>query len=131
MSAEFLGGAAGIVLGILSLLNIAPEVLLPVAVIVFGATIIMSCGTTARLNSLVLGGSMAGNEVARRMAGDLVWASSGAQALVGLAAVILGILGVVGIYAFVLTLVAFLCLGAVITLSGSALSSKMTTMLNR
>jgi hypothetical protein len=36
MSAEFLAGAAGVVLGILALLRVFPEVLLPVAAIVFG-----------------------------------------------------------------------------------------------
>src|SRR5512140_1249241 len=38
MSGEVLGGAAGIVLGILSLLGIFPGLLMPIAIIVFGGS---------------------------------------------------------------------------------------------
>src|ERR1051326_8768338 len=44
-SASFLGGVAGIVLGILALLNIEAPTLLAVAVIVFGAAFLLSGGS--------------------------------------------------------------------------------------
>jgi hypothetical protein len=129
MSAQFLGGAAGIVLGILALLGMYPAVLLPVAAIVFGGTLLMACGTTARLNTLVIERHTVGHEAARHIAGDMVSAASGVQALVGLAGIILGILGLVGMFPWTLSLVAFLCVGGAVLLSGAAVSSKMLSML--
>ena len=43
-SAESIGGIVGIALGILALLNIFPMVLVPAAVIVFGAALILGAG---------------------------------------------------------------------------------------
>jgi hypothetical protein len=53
-SAPFLAGCTGIVLGILSLLGVVPEVLMAVAVIVFGAGLVVGGGASARLHSLCL-----------------------------------------------------------------------------
>src|SRR5690606_29009125 len=50
VSAEILGGAAGIALGVLALLNIMPATLTPVAIIVFGGALIIGSAATARLN---------------------------------------------------------------------------------
>jgi hypothetical protein len=131
MTAEFLGGAAGIVLGILALLGLYPAVLLGVAAIVFGGVLLLGIGAASRLNTLVINRSWAGAEweASRRVAGEMVSASNAAQALVGLAGVILGILALVGLYPFTLVLVAFLCLGCSVVLSGAALGSKMLTVL--
>ncbi len=131
MSAGFLGGVAGIVLGILSLLLIYPQVLLPVTAIVFGAVLLMAFGSTARLNTFVIERCAAGNELARRVAGDMVLAANSAQALVGIAGIVLGIVGVVGVYPIILSLVAFLCLGVSVVLSGTAVSARMMSMWNR
>ncbi len=130
-SAGFGSGAAGIVLGILALVGVYPEVLLPVAAIVFGAGLVLGCGTTARLNALEVERCCGDNDGARRVAGEMVSSANGALVLVGLAAIILGIVGLAGPYGLVLSLVAFLCLGAAVSLSGSATSGKMMTMLHR
>ncbi len=130
-SAEFLAGSAGIVLGILALLGIVPDVLLAVAVIVFGAGLMLGSGTSARLNALEAERCYADNEGARRMAGELAAATSGAQVLVGLAAVILGIIGLAGVHTLVLALVAFLILGVSVALNGSAVGGKMMTLIQR
>ncbi len=131
VSAGFLGGVAGIVLGILSLLLIYPQVLLPVTAIVFGAVLLMAFGSTARLNTFVIERCTAGNELARRVAGDMVLAANSAQALVGVAGIVLGIVGVVGVYPIILSLVAFLVLGVAVVLSGTAMSARMMSMWNR
>jgi len=55
-------------------------------------------------------------------AGEMAMGSAGTQALAGLAAVILGILAVVGTYPGYLTLIALLVVGATVVLTGSALS---------
>jgi hypothetical protein len=49
----------------------------------------------------------------------------GAQVMVGLAAIVLGIIGLVGYYPLSLTLVALLCLGAAVALSSAALSARV------
>jgi hypothetical protein len=134
MTAEFLGGAAGIVLGILALLYVFPGVLLAVATIVFGGVMLLGIGASSRLNALVIDRTWEGpeREVSRRVAGEMVSASNAAQALVGLAAIVLGILALVGIpYSLILVLVGLLCLGASVTLSGAALSGKMLTVMHR
>jgi hypothetical protein len=100
-----------------------------VSAIVFGGVLLLACGAMARLNSLVVERYVAGNDVARRVVGDVVSAANGAQALVGLAGIVLGIIALVGIHPRPLTLVAFLCLGASVLLSGTAVSSKMLSIL--
>jgi hypothetical protein len=130
MSAEFLGGAAGVVLGILALLKIFPLVLLPVAVIVFGGALLMACGTMTSLNELVVERHGFASNVTRRVAADMMGGATGAQALVGLAAIVLGIIGLVGTFSLTLTLVGLLCLGASVVLSGASLGGKMISVLH-
>jgi hypothetical protein len=55
----------------------------------------------------------------------------GAQILVGLAAIILGIVALGGIYPLTLSLIAFLAVGAAVAISGLALSTKMLEMMRR
>ena len=51
MGAEFLGGVAGGVLGLLAILNIAPMTLMSIAIIVLGAALLLSSGTTYRVSA--------------------------------------------------------------------------------
>jgi hypothetical protein len=131
MTAELLGGLAGIVLGILALLNVYPLELTAVAAIVFGGALLVGSGSTGRLNALVIEGWYDLHDTARRVAREAVSAAAGAQVLAGLAGAILGILALVGTNTLTLTLVALLCLGASGLLSGAAVSSKMLSMLRR
>jgi hypothetical protein len=130
MSAEVLGGFAGIVLGILSLVGLVPGILTAVSAIVFGAVLGLSCRTVSRLNIAVIN-SMAGlRENSRAVARELVNGAVGVQALIGLAGIILGILAVVSVARLDLTLVALLVLGVAVVLTGSALGSRMLSMFN-
>jgi hypothetical protein len=130
LSAEFLAGAAGIVLGILALVGIAPVTLLWVTSIVFGGALLLEAGATARLNNLIVEHRRA-PLMARQLCNAMVTASAGAQVLIRLAAIVLGIVGLAGVYPLTLSMVAFLCAGAAVTLSGGALSTKMFKMVNR
>ncbi len=98
LSAEFLGGLAGIFLGVLALLGVSPIPLLSVAALVFGATFLFSGVATF---------------------------GSSSQALMGLGALVLGLLAVIGLNSLILVLVAFACLGASALLHGAATSAKM------
>lgn len=98
LKAEFLGGMAAVVLGILALLGVFAPTLLAVAVLVLGA-------------SYLLGS-----------AGEF---GSGSHAVVGLAAMVLGILAVVGLDQLTLVLVALLALGAMSFYSGASAGARM------
>jgi hypothetical protein len=131
MTAEFLAGAAGIVLGILALLGIASVALLSAAAIIFGSALLLGSGATASLNCMIVEHHFRAHEVARRLAGTMVSGATGAQVLVGLAAVILGIIALTGVYPLTLSLVAYLAVGATLGISGLALSTKMLEMVRR
>jgi hypothetical protein len=154
-SAEVLGGIAGIVLGVLSLLGVAAQILLPAAAIVFGAALLV-CGlgmsgaaATRRwieaerevLYDATRGlppepdmetPTAASLEIPRAGADTLrpmpmavrgPQTASGAQVLVGLATVVLGILALLGISPVILTLVSLLSVGAAVLINGAAINA--------
>ncbi len=129
LSAVFLVGAAGIVLGILALLNIHGDVLLPSAVIAFGAALLLSSNAVWRIyvrrNAARTDTTGMTEHRGREMvASEMASGSSSIQALAGLAAVVLGILALTGAgNDAILNLVALLALGATLVLTGSALSA--------
>ncbi len=135
MTAGILTGLVVLVLGILALVGQAPEVLVPAAVIVVGAGLILGASSTNQLNELKVANSGA-NEVAQRVARAAGSGATGAQILVGLAAVVLGILALAspleaevlrsdGATSTLLTLVALLAVGAAITVSSNALTGRL------
>jgi hypothetical protein len=71
------------------------------------------------------------SEVSRRVAAEWVMAANSAGVLVGLAAIVLGILGLVGLVPLTLSLVAFLCVGAAVMFAGSAVTAKMMAVMPR
>jgi len=127
LSALFLVGAAGIVLGVLALLNIDPQTLTAAAIIAFGSALLMSSNSVwhlyrAKQTLHRVGGPQthSGGEI---LAGEMASGSAALQCLAGLAAIVLGILAVTGINPLALTLVALLVLGATVLSTGSTLSS--------
>jgi hypothetical protein len=129
MTTEFIGGAAGVVLGILALLNLVPATLLAVAAIVFGGTLLLGSGVPARLNVLASQPPM--HNTVRMLVRETVYATAGAQALVGAGAVVLGILSLVGFVPATLNLVAMLAVGGAAFLAGSALCGRMMFLFRR
>lgn len=127
VGAEFLTGAAGIVLGVLILLNIAPTILAPIAVIAFGGGLLLSTGATSGINSLVEAYPYDRNV---RIAREAVQGAAAVQSLVGIGAAILGILALLGVEPYTLMLVALLGIGGAILISASAVSGKLYTSLH-
>jgi hypothetical protein len=124
LSTLFLVGVAGIVLGILALLGIETGVLSAIAVIAFGSALLLSSNSVRNLYMLQSsagrsGAPRAGTEL---LAGEMASGSAGVQMLAGLAAIVLGILAVIGINQNILLLAALIILGATVILTGSALS---------
>jgi len=127
LSAQVIAGIAVVVLCVLSLLNLDALVLTPIAAIVLGAAMVFSSGVSARLNTLKIDTS-GDQELAKQIARQALSAATGLEVLVGLSAVVLGILALIGIGSMTLTLVAMLSLGASILLGGTAISGKMVNL---
>jgi hypothetical protein len=128
LSALFLVGTAGIVLGVLALLGVYAQTLIAAAVIAFGAGLLLSSNAVWHLyrlkkNSQRTGAvqPVSGGEV---LASEMAAGSAVMQCLAGLAAGILGIISVTGAAnPIVLALVGLLVLGATVLLTGSSLSA--------
>lgn len=122
LSSVFLVGAAGIVLGVLALIGIAPATLTAIAVIAFGAALVISSNSVRHLyllRSTVARSMQGGPQI---LAGEMASGSAGIQLLAGLTAIVLGILAVTGASAEILMLSALIVLGATVVLTGSTMS---------
>jgi hypothetical protein len=124
--AESLAGLAGIILGILALLRVDPGVLLSTTAIAFGGALLLGSGATSDLKLLRLANENAGGVALQRLAKEAISVVSGGEVLVGVAAIVLGILGVLTIAPFTMALVALLCVSASILMAGTAISTRLT-----
>jgi hypothetical protein len=126
MPALFLVGASGIVLGVLSLLNIVPGTLTSAAVIAFGTAMLLSSNSVWHLYRVKQASQRPATErmasAGEILAGEMASGSAAVQCVAGVAAMVLGILSVSGVYTNVLTLVGLLILGATVLLTGTTLS---------
>jgi len=128
LSALFLVGFAGIVLGVLALLGVHAPVLTAVSAIAFGAALVISSSAVWQLltSRSVSARFQTRSPMLRVMASEVTAGCSGLQAMAGLAVIVLGILAIAGIFTGPLTLIAFLVAGAALVLTGSTLSATMT-----
>jgi hypothetical protein len=110
---DCLCGLTGIVLGILALVGIGGAHLLPAALIVFGGSLLLSGAISMRPRTFPLGSS--GTEMQFvSYQGPVV--ADGVEVLVGLAAIVLGILSLMLASSTILLLVGFLAVGAALLL---------------
>ena len=127
LSALFLVGVGGIVLGVLALLGVYPAMLTAVSVIAFGGALAISSSAVWQLltsRSMAMQ-FQARSPVLRLMASEVAAGSAVVQAMGGLAVIVLGILAVAGTFTVPLTLIAILVSGASILLTGGTLSGTM------
>ncbi|MGC9194915.1 MAG: hypothetical protein ACP5IL_05595 [Syntrophobacteraceae bacterium] len=130
MTAGFLAGCTGIAMGVLAILGVVPHTLIPVAIIVYGAALVMDSGTQASLSDLEnehFGVRGISQELARESASTL----SGIKVLIGLGAVTLGILAIIKIVPQQLSLVALLAIGAGVLMTGSLVTRFVSLGKNR
>ncbi len=128
LSAEFMGGVAGIVLGILALFGTAPETLLAVALIVFGVTFLVTSAALTQMNWLM---EHPAREPAGEAARTMPFADATGQALAGMGALVLGILAVIGLSPFTLVLVGLLSLAAAALYNTSGYANRMLSARNK
>ncbi|MEK4033023.1 hypothetical protein WOC76_19105 [Methylocystis sp. IM3] len=134
--AVFLVGAAGIVLGVLSLLGVQAATLMPISVIAFGTALLLSSNAVWRLYVLrrasrlqPLSATQGGGEI---IASEMASGSAGLQAVAGLTAIVLGIIALAGsTNDLTINLVALLVLGATLILTGSTLSATVIGFMRR
>lgn len=130
LGAEALAGVSGILLGILALFGLEAQTLMAVAAIVLGGGLVLSSGVASRLNSVKIEIAK-GSAEAKSAAHEAVYGASFTQILVGLGAVVLGVLALLSIASTVLILVALLAIGVSTLFSGGALITRMWAMLGR
>ncbi|HKD36974.1 MAG TPA: hypothetical protein VKB78_09235 [Pirellulales bacterium] len=129
LTAEFAGGVAGIILGILALLGMATGILIPVAIIVFGASILL--GSRGAAEFVQFGVRPFTTMETEHVVHESVFASAGGEAMLAISAIVLGILALIGMVPGTLCLIAFLVLGSAVLLSGSAIAGRMAASLHR
>lgn len=120
MALEFFGGVAGIILGALSLMGVYPISLVAISAIVFGLTL-----AAAGFGTYGLDFSMAVREGRIVESAGAMIGAVGAQAFVGGAAAVLGILALAGLNSLTLNLVSLLCVGGAIMFSSMAMSARL------
>ena len=133
LSAVFLAGAGGIILGILALLGINPGVLTSAAIIAFGTALMLSSNSVSSLHQLkrasLTTAEKSSTSASEILANEMALGTAGMQALAGLAAVVLGILALAGGNAVILALAALLVLGATLILTGTTLSATVLSFM--
>lgn len=127
LGSEALAGAAAVVLGILALLGLAAGTLVSVSNIVLGAGILLGSGVVARLNEVRIAQATE-SAAQQRLAHEAVTAANTLQVLVGIAAVVLGILSLIGVSPLMLNLIAQLAIGSAIVLSGTAITGRVLSV---
>ncbi len=113
--ADAIGGIATIVLAIIALAGVNPEVILPIAVIVFGAALLIQGGTMLSEYASIIfpAGSTGPSE-------QVGVGSLSTLFLVGAAGIVLGILALLGIATGVLSAIAVIAFGCALLLSSNS-----------
>jgi hypothetical protein len=115
--ADAIGGISTIVLAIIALAGVHPEIILPIAVIVFGAALLIQGGTMVSeyesIASPVGGTSVTPEQFSLGGLSTLF--------LVGVAGIVLGILALLGIESPILTAISIIAFGAALLLSSNSM----------
>ncbi len=118
-------GIAGIVLGILALVGINASHLVPVALIVFGGGLLLSGAVGT--GSTYASATSAGGQTQVVHHGSA--AAGGLEVLVGIAAIVLGILSLIFMTSWVLVLAGFIAVGAALLIVSATFSGAMSRLL--
>jgi hypothetical protein len=131
MTVEIVIGATVLVLGVLALLGVAAVTLLPAAVIVAGALLLIAASNVHRLHG-VRAAAMGASETTQTLMLTSISGAAGFQALAAVAAIVLGILALSATAnVAVFTIVGLLVLGAAVAMSGGTLTGNLMRLINR
>jgi hypothetical protein len=114
--ADAIGGIATVVLAILALAGVHREIILPIAVIVFGAALLVQGGTMlSEYAGIIFPAGSTGASSEQFGVGSL-----SSLFLVGVAGIVLGILALLGISPEILTAIAVIAYGSALMLTSNA-----------
>jgi hypothetical protein len=131
LGAESLAGLTAVALGFIALLHAEPFTLMDAGLVVIGAALLLGTAATWRVNYYPRYAEAPQNDTETYVMRQAVHAASGAHALVGASAVLLGILALLGYSTVTLTLVALLVVGGAMVISGAALGGRFLAALRR
>ncbi|MBN1588508.1 MAG: hypothetical protein JW888_03245 [Pirellulales bacterium] len=124
LTAEFVAGAIGVLLGILSLLNIEPATLTAVAAVILGCGVLLGAGIANRLAHFA-NQSASNHPFFEHLVADAVTAAAGAEVLVGGGAIVLGVITLVHPVSYTLPLAAMLALGSSMVMTSTAVAGRI------
>jgi hypothetical protein len=130
MTTEFIAGVGGITLGILALLHFAPFVLVPVAAMALGAAQMVITGLNARLNAMEISRSRS-EGFDQEEARESIMPYTGIGGIMGLGALVVGLIALAGINPVVLGLVAILSIAAAHLVNGAMVFRMLGTLYRR
>jgi len=130
VTVEFLAGVIGVALGILSLVNVAPMVLLPVAGIVYGAGLIAGTGMTNRLSKIAVQATVE-EEAVLELSREAIAAASYVRLFIGVGAMTLGVLALIGLSPLVLSIIALLGVAFSQMVNGGSMSGRLMSLFSR
>jgi hypothetical protein len=123
---DCLTGITGIVLGILALVGINATHLIPAALIVFGGALLLGGAIQMRPKTAPIVGMASGQAQLVSHQGSA--AAGGMQVMVGIAAIVLGILSLIFMTSWVLVLVGFIAVGAALLMVSATFSGAVTRL---
>jgi hypothetical protein len=126
VNAGFLGGASGVVLGILALLDVSRAILNPVALIAFGAVVLFDFVARAQARALRMVTEETPEQSAR-LALSAATNANTAALFAGVGLVTLAILALSGLSSAILVSVGLLGLGAYLLLEGTSVVGYMVS----
>ena len=121
---DCLAGITGIILGILALVGINAAHLVPAALIVFGGALLLSGALEMRPRPLPV--AAAGPVQIVTLQGSA--AAGGMEVMIGIAAIVLGILSLIFMTSWVLVLVGFIAIGAAMLIVSATFSGAVTRL---
>lgn len=124
LGAQAIAGVSAMMLGIIALLGMHSATLLSITAIVLGAGTLLGSGVVSRISAITTGRGSE-NQVTQSVTRRAVSAAAGTQLLIGVGAVVLGILALLSFAPMVLTLTSMLGVGLASLLSGSAVSGRV------
>jgi hypothetical protein len=118
---DFVAGVTGVVLGILALIGVDAAHLVPAALIVFGAALLLAGGTyTAPIGHATTAPATQGGGAV--VSFEAAAPSRGLQILIGIAGIVLGLLSLIFMQSWVLVLVGLLATGAALLMISATFS---------
>jgi hypothetical protein len=123
VAAATLGGLIGLGLGVAALIGAVPKILCAIALIVYGVTVLLGVGTMMGVNQIAIQRCRVDPETEASCRG-LMLGGAGLHVLVGIAAIVLGVLALFNLVPITLILVGLLAVSVGMLLGGLAVSCR-------